>query len=392
MRGAARVIGLRGEETPHWTTGRLWLERLGHAMLTMPLQPAEDWAWLADHSVQIGKEKCLAILGIRLNDLPPCGKSLCQEQMELICLVPRDSWTRKEVDDALEEAIKRSGPPRVIVDDHGVDLSGGVNLFQERHSDTVEIYDVKHKAACLLKHRLEKNPRWLEFTKQVGATRCTTQQTELAFLTPPAPRTKSRFMNLENHLHWAEKILALLDDTPTAVTDYTSRKRLREKCGWLTGFRNEVREWAGWQSVTDTVVKLVNRQGLSRGVAEEVRAELPTHYDDSSTRELAAELTEFVAGESEKARPGERLPGSTEVLESCFAKFKVLERDQSRGGFTSLVLAFGALLIEKTADVISTALQSSSTRAVLDWYHENLAPTLTSQRRAVTLACATKTG
>jgi hypothetical protein len=280
----------------------------------------------------------------------------------------------------------------VIVDDHGVDLSGGVDLFQERHPETVEIYDVKHKAACLLKHRLEKNPRWIEFTQQVGATRCATQQTELAFLTPPAPRTKSRFMNLENHLHWAKKTLALLDDPPAAVTDYVTPKRLREKCGWLTGFRREVREWAGWQSVTDTVVKFVNRQGLYRGVAEELRAELPTRYDDSSTRKLAAELTEFVVGESAKARPGERLPGSTEVLESCFAKFKVLERDQSRGGFTSFVPAFGALLIRKTTDAISAALRSSPTRVVIDWYHENLAPSLTSQRRAVSLACAAKTG
>jgi hypothetical protein len=392
MRGAARAMGLGGEKPPHWTSGRFWLERLGYAKLTASLQSADDWAWLADHSVQIGKAKCLAILGIRLQDLPPRGECLCQEQMELISLIPRESWTRKEVDDALEAAIERCGPPRVIVDDHGVDLSGGVNLFQERHSDTVEIYDVKHKAACLLKHRLEKNSRWIEFTKQVGATRCATQQTELAFLTPPAPHTKSRFMNLENHLHWAEKILAVLDDPPTAVTDYASRKRLREKFGWLTGFRREVREWAGWQTVADTVVTFINREGLYRGITEELREELPKRYDNSSTRKLAVELTEFVAGESEKARPDERLPGSTEVLESCFAKLKVLERDQSRGGFTSLVLAFGALLIEKTADVISAALKSASTSDVLDWCRENLVPTLTSQRRAVSLACATKTG
>jgi hypothetical protein len=361
-------------------------------MLTAPLERADDWAWLADHSVQIGQEKCLAILGIRLQNLPARGESLRQEQMKLISLVPRDSWTRKEVDDALEAAIERCGPPRVIVDDHGVDLAGGVSLFQERHPDTVEIYDVKHKAACLLKHLLETNPRWLDFANHVGATRCATQQTELAFLTPTAPRTKSRFMNLENHLRWAEKMLVLLDEPPAEVTKHASRRRMREKFGWLTGFRREVREWAGWQVVVDTVVKFVNRQGLYRGVADKLRAALPIRYQDKSTRELAEQLTDFVAGESEKARRGERFPGSTEVLESCFAKFKVLERDQCRGGFTGLVLAFGALLIEKTADVIAAALRRSPTRAVAEWYHHNLAPTLMSKRKAAFQACATKTG
>jgi hypothetical protein len=30
---------------------------LGLSQLTLPLEPAEDWAWLIDHSVQIGPEK-----------------------------------------------------------------------------------------------------------------------------------------------------------------------------------------------------------------------------------------------------------------------------------------------------------------------------------------------
>ena len=51
---------------PHWTTGRLWLLRLGHAVLNAEKKPADDWAWLIDHSVQIGQEKCLVIVGIRL--------------------------------------------------------------------------------------------------------------------------------------------------------------------------------------------------------------------------------------------------------------------------------------------------------------------------------------
>src|ERR1041384_5141373 len=90
LRGATRVMTLIDEvfglniDIPDWTTGRLWLMRLGHAMLTMPLEQAEDWAWLADHSVQIGQEKCLVILGIRLRDLPPAGACLQQRDLLLI--------------------------------------------------------------------------------------------------------------------------------------------------------------------------------------------------------------------------------------------------------------------------------------------------------------------
>ncbi|MFL5243022.1 MAG: nitrilase-related carbon-nitrogen hydrolase, partial [Gemmataceae bacterium] len=82
QRGVPRVLSVVAAASglslpiPHWTTGRLWLLRLGHAVLTMALDKGDDWAWLMDHSVQIGQEKCLVILGIRLRDLPKPGQCL----------------------------------------------------------------------------------------------------------------------------------------------------------------------------------------------------------------------------------------------------------------------------------------------------------------------------
>jgi hypothetical protein len=222
------VLGL-ALDVPHWTTGRLWLLRLGHATLTAAKESAGDWAWLIDHSVQIGQEKCLVILGIRLVDLPPRGQCLAHEDMELIELMPAKSWTRQQVDEALESAAQKAGHvPRVIVDDHGVDLHGGVLLFQQRHAKTAEIYDAKHKAACLLKSRLEKNPRWQAFVTLLGQSRCAVQQTELAFLSPPAPKPKARFMNIGPQLAWGRRVLAILRQPPPAA----SAGRLKQKLGW----------------------------------------------------------------------------------------------------------------------------------------------------------------
>jgi hypothetical protein len=50
-----------------------------------------------------------------------------------IALVPRKSWTRQELDEQLEAAVEQTGVPRVMVDDHGVDISGGVSFFKQRH-------------------------------------------------------------------------------------------------------------------------------------------------------------------------------------------------------------------------------------------------------------------
>jgi hypothetical protein len=167
-------------DIPDWTTGRLWLMRLGHAMLTSPLVEADDWVWLIDHSVQIGQEKCLVILGIRLCDLPKPGECLQHHDLHLIALVVRKSWTREAVDDELEKATKRTGVPRAIVNDYGTDVHGGVQFFQERHRKTLEIYDIKHKAACLLKHRLER----VEFLPSPKSLKKTEITRACAFWTP----------------------------------------------------------------------------------------------------------------------------------------------------------------------------------------------------------------
>ncbi len=398
LRAAPRVLATISEAlglslpAPCWTTGRLWLLRLGHAMLTGPREEGDDWAWLIDHSVQIGKDKCLVILGIRLRDLPEQGESLRREDVELIELKPAKNWTRPRVDEALEHAAARTGiTPRVIVSDHGSDLGGGIVLFQRRHQQTADIYDAKHKAACLLKHRLENDPRWKEFQTRVGQTRCAVQQTELAFLTPPAPKSKSRFMNLEPQLNWAKRVLAVLRD-PQAVAAFATAARLEEKLGWLKVFEADVIEWLQWQQVVDGTVTAVNRRGIFRGGARTLAKQL-SQLDSlcPSARHLAAELVWFVRSGESQTRRGERFPGSTEILESSFGKFKQLEKQQSRGGFTQLLLGFGALLTRVTTDVVREAMRTSRTADIRRWAAETLGVTLFAQRK-LAFASATEDG
>ena len=71
---------------PAWFTGRLWLLRLGYYKLTRPKEQTEDWVWIVDHTVQLGKEKCLVILGVRLSALPIEGHCLSHEDVEPIAL------------------------------------------------------------------------------------------------------------------------------------------------------------------------------------------------------------------------------------------------------------------------------------------------------------------
>jgi hypothetical protein len=397
LRCAAKVFELFGSATgqdgidPDRSTGRLWLLRIGLAALLRPKDIATDWVWMVDHSIQIGQCKCLVILGIRLRNLPE-GRPLCHQDMEPIALVPMTSSTKQTVAACLENAVAQTGVPRAILDDHGADLHGGVEIFREVHPETSEFYDIKHKAACLLKAQLEKDPRWKAYASRLGQTKFAVQQTSLACLTPPSQRSKARFMNVGGLVDWGTETLALVDD-PSALTKLgISAEQMKAKLGWLEEFRAALAEWSACMAVIEKTLDFVRCRGLTACAGRELEAKLPAA--SGSAGELRNQLLGFVTDESSKVRQGERLPGTTEVLESCFGKLKALEDGQSKSGFTGLVLSLGAMVSKWTAESIGEALELCRVRDVLDWCRKNLGPSVQSQRKQAYGApqCATNPG
>jgi len=88
LRGASRVLALRPLAVPSWCTGRLWLLRLGYDKLTRPKQQAADGVGIVAHTRQLGAEKSLVILGIRLRALPPPRQGRHHEDVEPVSLFP----------------------------------------------------------------------------------------------------------------------------------------------------------------------------------------------------------------------------------------------------------------------------------------------------------------
>jgi hypothetical protein len=94
LRGASRVMALMMAffrlpwPSPSWCTGRLWLLRVGYYKLTRPKEQAEDWVWIVDHTVQIGREKCLVIVGVRLSAWSGPERCLTHADVEPIALCP----------------------------------------------------------------------------------------------------------------------------------------------------------------------------------------------------------------------------------------------------------------------------------------------------------------
>ncbi len=367
---------------PSWSSGRLWLLRLGYYKLSRPKAQAEDWVWIVDHSVQMGEEKVLVILGVRLSALPYPERSLGHEDVEPIALYPVKKSNGSVVYQQLEEAVEITGLPRAIVGDKGSDLHAGIRQFCQEHPGTDYIYDIKHKTATVLRHELADDPNWLEFCRLASQSKNQIQQTVLASLAAPQQKSKARYMNVDSLMDWGEQLLGFMVRERGAGKPQFDPTQVENKLGWVTDFRTDLAEWG--QLLVDITIteNLVREEGLYHGLNRELSQQLPAlEIETERTQRVRQRLLDFVTTQEAKARPNECLVGSSEVLESIFGKFKQVEQEQSKSGFTGLLLSIPAMVSSTTTEVVQKALETVSTKTVLAWCKEKLGKSVQAQRR-----------
>jgi len=179
-------------------------------------------------------------------------------------------------------------------------------------------------------------------------------------------------MNLEPLLRWGRQTLRVLEEQPAAVLEHASAERLDEKFGWLRDYRQPLGQWSEYQHLLDHSVDEIRRYGYCQDAAYRVALRIQPFVRTDAGRQLKDELLTFISSESAAALPGERLPGSSEALESAFGKLKSLEGDHQQGGFTSLLLAFGALVGRLKPATIRDALVTVPWKHVTQWIKTNL--------------------
>jgi hypothetical protein len=271
------------------------------------------------------------------------------------------------------------------VSDNGSDLHAGIERFRRKHRETVWLYDIKHKTACLLKHALERDASWSPFVAQAHRFKQQIAQTEMAGLAPPQQRSKARYMNVDVLTDWAEKHLKLLDSKKAIRAAGLKPAQVEAKMGWLRKFAPQIQRWGEMCAVTEVTEHYVRHEGIHSQAWEELAAVLPTPTTRAA-RQLRKQLLAFIREESTQTRAGERLLGSSEVLESIIGKFKYLAGERGHHGMTGMVLSLGALVGHHAVAVVQDAMHEVTNLDVWDWCHSHLGSTVQSVRRRITNA------
>lgn len=188
MRATEKVFELFDSEsktTPSFSCIRKWLGRIGIYELTRKKEYRDDWIFIIDFTIELGKQKALVVLGVSrqylIEQVIAQERGLSHEDVELLGLEIMDSTKGEIILSKLDKITERVGVPVQIVADHGSDLAGGIKLYQENYPEVIYTHDVTHAMALLLKYRLDADDRYQSFIQKCNICRQRLQQTELSF-------------------------------------------------------------------------------------------------------------------------------------------------------------------------------------------------------------------
>lgn len=384
---------------------------------------------ILDHTVQLGKEKCLVVLGVPFRHFSEAGFTLKHKDvrvlgMDLVC-----ESTGELVCEFLEELVLKYGLPSQIVSDHGSDLKKGIRLFIEQHPGVIHTYDITHRTASFLKAELDRDTNWIDFTKKASLSSAQLQQTSLHTLMPPSQRKKARYMSFSALVQWAYGLLnfynearfdlispdyflsdsvarmwlkmnravtynqlqpviarhfhtrSVFEDSLIAclpplvgtqqlqelvLLSSCGRSLFEEKLGWLLQFKTQIQEYYQLFMCANWSQRKVKDEGLHAASHLELQRDLEKKGNlTDKVKRFAEKMQNFVAEEGSKVKEGATWLGTSDIIESLFGKYKWFSERGPQKTLGNLLLALPLLTSTASKDLVKKALESV---AVKDWH------------------------
>ena len=195
-----------------------------------------------------------------------------------------------------------------MVKNQGSDLLRGGKIFAEKYPQVINIHDVPHKVACIYKKLLELDSDWNRFSSECANFKKRMQLTQNAHLSPPNQRSKARYHNVDVLVDWAMRWLPYCGHC--------------EELKWLKSYESQLQEWSQLVVSGRIVRDIVRREGISRDCHDVISNHLVDVAILSKAEQFACDILDFLEEEGKKVPEGQRVIGSSEIIESVFGVHK----------------------------------------------------------------------
>lgn len=250
--------------------------------------------------------------------------------------------------------------------------------FLKEKPRTKYTYDITHKVGILLKHHLENDANWNLLVNKTCETKRSLLHTILGFLAPPKPSDKSRWLNLDSYLDWAEKMLCFGKVNMECI----EREKYDSKLAWLHDFKPYLKEWRTMLDMLNAAKDDVKINGLRKESAKRFKKAI-SELNTSTTRlqQLKREIIEYLNEESADIDDPKPWLGCSDIIESIFGKYKNFSAKTPMKEVGRAVLTMPVFTSEITLEEVKMAMENVSTQDVNNWLGLNIGDTLFAKRK-----------
>jgi len=203
-------------------------------------------------------------------------------------------------------------------------------------------------------------------------------------IAPRKPREKSRWLNLDQDLEWAENILENKPKPrPGRLTN--RQKKFRELYGWLDEFKEDIEEWREFLDIIIIAQKEVKWNGLNKQTAEKFAKSVKNiGTNNKKSKRLKDKLFSFFEEEVKQFPKKEiTLLGTSDIIESIFGKYKIFSAKTPIKEISKSILTIPILTSEVTAKEVKKAMETITSEKLSEWARENIGESIFSKRKQI---------
>ena len=355
--------------TPSFSSGMLWIKKVGYYRLHQAKQKADDWILILDESIGIGQEKLLVVLGIRKSQID-FTRPLKIQDMEPIIVKSKKNWTGEDIAKELETSKELVGGVIYATTDGGSTIKKGLRLSKIKH-----IYDATHAIAIMLEKLYKKDPEFKCFVNIMGQMRLKLCCSKFAHIIPPNQRSKSRFLNIDILSNWGMKILKAL-----AKGNLTQQEK--DLLQWVNDKKHFVEEMAQIIKIIEELSILLKYNGLNKETKKKCKKILKGCKKTAKQKQFKAMFIEYLNKNTALiTKKGETFLCSSDIIETTFGKYKNELSKNPMNGITDLALIIPAFTSSLDVLEIEESIDNCTSKMIKEWGNKNLCESLSVKRK-----------
>jgi len=276
------------------------------------------------------------------------------------------SWKSEEIGAEIKSCINLENVS-YSVSDNGNNIKGCYELTGLLH-----IEDIGHKFSWFMKQVFESYPDFEGYTKHLSGLRGKLPLSKFAHLIPPNQRIISRFMNLTPLFNWGCKVLRLLDNNLLNAEE-------KEKVGFVLQYRTFILQTNHLLSVLNSVQQTLKIKHLSNVTKKACLRKL-SEIQDKKGKEVTKMVKEYFENTLCKLPKDKKILCCSDIIESCFGKYKEVVKSNKSVGVTDLCLTISCLTSFHDFQNTKNSLEKVKVKQINEWRSKNIGESLLAKR------------